>query len=137
MRGSYDPYVDANRLRAADPLNVSVLQHAEKTHLCVQRQLANFIEEKCAHVGALKPAVPSFIGPGKGTSLVTEQLRVDQFARDRPAIDAHEWTAMPLAAIVNCPRNEFLTRSRFAQDEHRHFRLAYQIDALHHVREPR
>src|SRR5215204_4832256 len=101
MRCCHDAYIDADRFRAPDPLNKSVLQHAKEPHLGIQRQLADFVEEKRAHVGPLKPTVSSFIGAGKGSSLVAKQLRVDQLARDRAAVDAHERTVVPLAAIVN------------------------------------
>src|SRR4029079_8180408 len=112
MCSSYDTHVDSNRLGAADSLHKTVLQYAEKPYLCIQRQFTDFIKEECALVGPFKPALPSFIGAGKGPTLMAKQLRVNQFARYRAAVDSHEWSAVSLAPIVNRPRYEFLASSR-------------------------
>ena len=109
----------------------------KKPHLRIQRQLADFIQEQRAHVGPLEPALPRFVRAGEAALLVAEQLRVDQLARNRAAIDAQERPAVPVAAIVNRARNQLLAGARFAQDQHRHFGAAHQVDALHHLRQTR
>ena len=81
-----------------------------------------------------QPCRVSF-APVKLPLLVAEELRVDQLARNRAAIDAHERPAVPLAAIVNRAGDQFLAGARFAQNQHGHFGAADQIDALHDVRQ--
>ena len=90
VRRRDDANIDANRLRAADPLDVAILQHAQKADLGVERQLADFVEEQRAAVGPLEPTLAGFRGAGEGAPLVAEELRVDQLAGNGAAIDADE-----------------------------------------------
>jgi hypothetical protein len=57
-----ETHVDANRLVAADALERSLLQHAEKLHLQRERDLADFVEEERAAVRLLEPADASLLG---------------------------------------------------------------------------
>ena len=90
VRGGDDPHVDVDRLLAADAFHPAVLQDAQHADLGRQRQLADLVEKQRAAVGPLEPAAAGLDRPGKCATLVAEQLRIDQFRRNRPAIDAIE-----------------------------------------------
>src|SRR5262245_42650951 len=73
-RGNH-PHVRANRLRSADTLEFPLLQNAQEGNLRFRRQLTDFIQEDRASLCKLKPAQALLQGSGKGSFLVTEQLR--------------------------------------------------------------
>ena len=52
--GSYDPDVHLDRMRAANPLKLSILNHFEQLCLKVRRQFSNLVEKKGAAVGQLE-----------------------------------------------------------------------------------
>ena len=133
MRRGHHADVDANRIRAADALDKAVLQHAQESHLGIERQLADFVEEQRAHVGPLEPALPRVGRAGEAAFLVAEELRVDQLARNRTAIHADERARVAIAAIVNRAGDQFLARAGLAEDQHRHVRAADHVDPLHHL----
>ena len=56
--GRDDAHVDGDLALAADPLERPVLEHAQQTHLRVERKLADLVEEERPAVGALEPALP-------------------------------------------------------------------------------
>ena len=56
VRGGDDPGVDANRCRAAEPLELPLLEHPQQLHLDVDRQIANLVEEHRRVIGDLEPA---------------------------------------------------------------------------------
>ena len=51
-----DPDVDRDRLRAADPLERHLLEHAEQLGLDLEVDVADLVEEERAAVGLLEPA---------------------------------------------------------------------------------
>ena len=85
-----DPDVDRDRLRAADPLEGHLLEHAEQLGLDLEVDVADLVEEERAAVGLLEPADPVAIGPGEGPLDVAEQLALQQALRQRGAVDLDE-----------------------------------------------
>ena len=59
VRRGDDAHVDLDRLAAADPLELALLQDAQQLDLHVQRELADLVEEQRAAVGQLEPAQPA------------------------------------------------------------------------------
>ena len=51
-----DPDVDRDRLRAADPLERHLLEHAQQLGLDLEVDVADLVEEERAAVGLLEPA---------------------------------------------------------------------------------
>ena len=49
-----EAHVDADRLDAADALELALLQHAQELHLHLDRDLADLVEEERAAVGELE-----------------------------------------------------------------------------------
>jgi hypothetical protein len=56
---------------------------------------------------------------GKGALLVSEELGLDQFLRDRRTVDLDERAAGDPGALVDLPRHEFLARAALPHDQDR------------------
>jgi hypothetical protein len=82
-----DANVDGDRPRAADPIELAFLQHAEKLGLQGQRHFGDLVEQQGAVVGLLDAADAPIGGPGEGALLVPEQLALEQLTRKCGAID--------------------------------------------------
>ena len=119
MRRGDDPDVDAHGLRAAEPLDLPLLEHAQQLDLNVGRQVADLVEKDRRVIGQLEPPDLPRQGAGKGALLPAEQLALDERARDRRAVDAHHDATAPRAQLVNLRRDEFLSGARFAEQQHR------------------
>ena len=134
--GGHDPHVDADRPLAADAVEPAVLQDPQQADLGGQRQLGQFVQQQGAAVGPFEPALPSLDRAGERALLVPEELRVDQFMRDRAAVHADERPLRTRRAVVDRPGNHLLARARLAENEHRHVGLRDQLDAFHDGTQP-
>ena len=106
-------------LRAADRLDLALLQRAQQLDLRGQRQFADLVEEQRAAGGFDELADVAFGGAGEGALLVTEQDRFHEIVGDRAAIDRDERLGLALAAAVDGARDQFLADAGFAFDQHR------------------
>ena len=88
--GGDDAHVDTNRRAPSDPLELALLQDAEQGDLGLHRQLAHLVEEKGPALRQLEATETPLRRPGKRPFLVAEELRRDQLARNRRAVDAYE-----------------------------------------------
>ena len=84
VRGRDHAHADANRLLAADALQLAVLQDAQQLGLRRFVQVADFVEKDRAAVGQLEPAAPQRRRAGERALLVAEQLALDQLGREWP-----------------------------------------------------
>src|SRR3954471_11344785 len=116
MRRRDNPHVNANWLGPAHTFDEPILQHAQKTHLRIERQFADFIQEQRAHIGPLEPTLASFRCTGKTAFFMAEKLRIDELARNRTAIHAHKRPRVTFAAIVNGSSYQLLAGARFTED---------------------
>ena len=77
-----DPRVDADRPRAAEALDLALLEHAQQLDLDLDRQVADLVEEQRRVIGELEaPDLPRQRA-GEGPLLAAEQLALDQRRRD-------------------------------------------------------
>ena len=83
--------------RADDP----VLQHAQQLGLKLQRHLADLVEEDGAAVGRAEQSVARPGGAGESAALVAEHFRLQQFVRNRRAVDRHEGALAPCRQAVD------------------------------------
>src|SRR5256712_13365136 len=72
VRRGDDPDVAPDRVRAADPLGLPLLEYAKQLRLEVQRQVTDLVEEQGAAVRELEAADPSPAGPGECAALSAE-----------------------------------------------------------------
>ena len=84
MGGGDDADVDAIGRRAAQPLDLPFLEHAQQLDLHVQRQVADLVEEDRRVVGELEAADLPRQRAGEGAFLAAEQLAFDQRRRESP-----------------------------------------------------
>src|SRR5207253_6290238 len=101
VRGGDDPDVAPDRLRAADPLELLLLEHAKQLRLEVQRQVADLVEEEGAAVCELEAADPSRDGTGEGAALVAEELALQEAGGDGGAVELDERASAPGAERVD------------------------------------
>src|SRR5207253_6902046 len=117
VRGGDDPDVAPDRLRAADPLELLLLEHAKQLRLEVQRQVADLVEEEGAAVRELEAADPARDGTGEGAALVAEELALQQAGGDGGAVELDERASAPGAQRVDQAADQLLARARLAPDE--------------------
>ena len=73
-----DTHVALQGPRAAEPLELVLLEHTQDLCLRIRAHVAHLVEEEAATIGLLEPADTLAIGAGEGPLLVTEQLRFEQ-----------------------------------------------------------
>ena len=76
-------------LRAAEPFDLSLLEHAQQLDLDLRRQVADLVEEDRRAIGQFE--APDLPGEGarEGALLAAEQLALHERRRNRRAVDAH------------------------------------------------
>jgi len=126
--GRDDSDVHLDRGVAPDPRELPVLQDVEELGLERRVEIADLVEEDGAVVGRLELADLELMGAGEGPALVAEQLRLQQLARDRRAVDLHEGPPVARGMVVDRPGDEVLARAGFAADQHRDVHLGGLLD---------
>jgi hypothetical protein len=113
----------------ADTFEGAVLKHAEQSDLCRKRQLADLIEEKSAPVRSFEPSLPRRGGARECPTLMAKELGVDELVWDRPAIDAMERSLRATRAVMRQSRDDFFSRTRFAEQQDGQIRPCNLFDA--------
>ena len=101
MRGGDDPRVDLGCLRAAQPLDLLVLQDAQQLDLDLERQVADLVQEDRRSVGQLEAPGLTREGAGVGAFLPAEQLALDQGRGNGRAVDPHHGSAAAAAQLMD------------------------------------
>ena len=70
--------------RAAEPLDLPFLEHAQQLDLHVERQVADLVEEDRRVVGELEAADLARQRSGEGAALAAEQLALDRASAESP-----------------------------------------------------
>ena len=89
IRRGDDPRVHSNRSGAAERLHLSFLQGPQALDLGRERMIGDFIEEEASPVSERALPFLPLIRSGECALFMTEQLRIDQRIRKRPAVDRH------------------------------------------------
>src|SRR5439155_22887477 len=113
-----DADVHAERLRPAEPLELTLLKHPEDLGLGHRREVRDLVEEQGAAVGELEAALLPPRRAGERALLVAEQLRLEQRLGQRRTVLRDERPAAPRRARVDRARDELLARAALALDEH-------------------
>ena len=111
------PHVDLDRLDAAQPLELALLDDAQQLDLDGEVHLADLVEQERAAVGALEPPLLARRGAGERPFLVAEELRFDERVRQGRAAHLDERLGRPLRVVVNRLRDQLLAGARLAADE--------------------
>jgi hypothetical protein len=88
--GGDQAHVHRNGTIAAEALDLALLQGAQQLGLQVERQLADFVEEKRAFVRQFDAADLAGNGAGERALLVAEQFAFQQAGRDGGAVQLDE-----------------------------------------------
>ena len=111
--GGDDANVGSACLGLADPLELTLLQNAEKLALHLEWNLGDLVEEQRALIGELEPADTVLDRPGERTLHMTEELTLEQFSGDGRAVHLDERLVTAAAQCVDRPRNDLLAGPRF------------------------
>jgi hypothetical protein len=87
--------IDGNGMRAAQPLDLALLEGAQQLGLEIDAQRAHLVQEQGAAVGQLELAHLACVGPREGALLVPEQLGFEEGVRDGGEVDGHEGLGAP------------------------------------------
>ena len=112
-----DAHVDADRLDAADPLDLALLERAQDLHLHAERHVADLVEEERAFLGELETSGTRPDGAGEGAALVAEQLGFEQTFGDRGGVDGDQRAILARAQPVDGARQDLLARAALALDQ--------------------
>ena len=133
MGGRHDPHIDVNRFVPSHALHPTVLKNSQQADLGGQGQLADLVQKQRSTVGPLEPSLPRLHRAGEGPAFMAEQLRVDQLRRDRSTVHAQERAVGPRRLGVEHARDDFLARSRLAENENGGIVAGNQGHTLHDV----
>ena len=129
--GGDDAHIDLHRGRAAEPVDLALLQCAEQLRLQADVHLADLVEQERAAAGGLELADPAGDGAAEGALLVAEQLRFEQVLRDRRAVQRNERAARAARAAMQVARQHLLAGARFTRDQHRCLGTCDLLGAAH------
>src|ERR1019366_10035519 len=110
--------IDVNRAFAADALEVLILQKAQKLGLQGRRQVCYLVEENSPAVGRLEPPGLVLDRAGERAADVPEQLALQQFFRERGAIDDDERLALAPAPSMDLPGDNVLAGAALAGEQY-------------------
>src|SRR5690606_680233 len=103
---------------APDPLVDPLLKNAEQLDLHIEAHVPDLVEKERAALGKLEASDSGADRSGERALLVTEQLALEQLARDRAAVDGDERRVTASGKLVDPPRDELLAAAGLALDQH-------------------
>jgi hypothetical protein len=119
VRRRDDAHVHLHGRGAADALERALLEDPQQLDLCLQRKVADLVEEERPPVGQLDATGLATRGAREGALLVSEQLALEQGVGQRRAVDRDEGTGAPGRLPVDRARRDLpssSSTSRAAED---------------------
>src|SRR5262245_63235437 len=117
-----DARVGADDAGAAEPLELTLLQHAQEFGLRRWAHLRNFVEEQGAAGRLFELTWLALHRAGERAALVAEQLGLEQLLRKRGAIERDERAAVASGGAMDEPGRDLLAGSRFSEEQHSRLR---------------
>ncbi len=117
VRRGEDADIDLHQLRAADPVELLLLQRTQHLGLRAQAHVADLVQEQRPAVRLFELAPLHRGGAAEGALFMAEQLAFDQRFRNGGAIDGDEGPIGACAVLVNPPRHQFLAGPVLAADQ--------------------
>src|SRR5882724_4218577 len=127
--------VGSKRARAAQPLELPLLQHAEQFGLQFERNLPNLVQKNRAAVGHFEAADALRDCSRECALLVSEQLAFQQTRRNSRAVELDERLRAPRTQIMDGARDQFLSCTRVSIDEHGRVCRSDRLHLLQHTSE--
>ena len=122
-------HVERNRASRTETRDLTLLQHPQQFHLQCQRQIAHLVEKQRAPVSGLEPACACLCCTRVCACFVAEQLGVDERLAESTAVDREERPGAA-ALLMQMSRDQLLTSTGFADDEHRRIGARESFDPL-------
>src|SRR5439155_22884613 len=119
VRGSHDADVDRYWFVASELGELRILQDMEELGLERGLHLGDLVEENRPRVGLLELADARRRGAGEGALFVTEQLALQEFRRQRRAVDLDERAIAARRSLMDRTRDQLFADAALAADEHR------------------
>ena len=132
-----DPDVDLDRLDAAEPHELALLNDAQELGLRLERDVPNLVEENRALVGELEEPLLRIDRAGECALHVAEEVRLEQIRREVAGVDGDEGLVGAGRVLMQRSRDELLAGTALAVDQNRgaaRRRLHDQIEDLLHPR---
>jgi hypothetical protein len=129
MGGCHQARIRPDRLVAAEPLELALLDQAEDLRLDLERQLPNLVEEDGAVLGGLEAPNPPARRTRERALLVAHQLALEEVRRDGSAVRLHE-RAPALAPEVDGAGDKLLAGPSLSDDEDRRVGARDDLDLL-------
>ena len=151
VRRCDEPHIGPNDFLAADARELAVLQDVEQLGLQTQRHFTDLVEQQRSAVGRLELAGFLPIRAGERAFLVTEELGLEQLARQCRAIDLQKLLLRARRGPVESARHDLLADSALSTQEHGgvrgsdlrdeianrlHLAAAAEVEAVSHPRPP-
>src|SRR6266704_1591965 len=102
----------------------------QERRLSLQREFADLIEEERASVRRFDFSLLLGDGAAEGAALVSEQFAFHQGVHDGGTIDRGKWSVLPAAVAVDVARDQLLSGSAFAENEHRRLGARHLADEI-------
>src|SRR4051812_20949034 len=116
MRGSDDPHVRAALAHRADTPESLLFNRFQYLWMHRYIDIADFIQKESSPMCELEHAGLCRMRRRERAALVSEQLRLDQLAREACAIQVHERLVAPAARLVEAAREHRLSGAGFAEN---------------------
>ena len=129
--GSDDAHIGAFHLTGADGDVFARFEDTQQAHLRLERQFAHLVEEKRPAIGGGEVAFAAVDTTCESALDVAEEFGIDGTVGDGPAVEGQIFFALAAAGIVDDARDDFLTDTVFALNEHGEVYLGHFERNLH------
>jgi hypothetical protein len=113
-----DATPDREFFGAAEQTHAARLEHPQKLGLERHRQVVDLVEKERAFTRELEQSTFAPSRVGESTTLMTEQLRLQQRLWNRGAVHRHERLLRGRSGIVNSAREQLLAGAGLAKQQH-------------------
>src|SRR5581483_2902024 len=113
VRRSDDAHVGFDDPRAAQPLELALLQHAQELRLRAEAHLADFVQKQRAAGRELDLSRFGLLRTRKGATLVAKQLGCEELLGQRGAVDRDERTAFSSRRAMDEARDDLFAGTGF------------------------
>src|SRR5437867_5907800 len=119
VRGGNDPHIHLDDSLSTEPLDLSLLNHAQKIRLHGERKLADFVQEDRAAIPFLEQSLLLGDSAGESASFIAKQLTLQQAFTERSAIHRNESFMRSGTVPVNRVCDQLFPRAAGAEDQNR------------------
>ena len=119
VRSRNDADIHTDCFISSDTLEFMFLKHAEKLDLERCGDFPDFIEEDSAAVCHFEAALVFSDCTGERSLFMTEEFTFDDVFWESGTVHADKRTIGAVGVVVDCLSDEFLTGTRFAEDQNR------------------